>query len=591
MITKRKKYHLLPIILFMGLIPLISRLKKVDISYFDFKWSTNPEYFIDLFFYYKSIFIIFFGIYALIKVVSYAMNRTINFKEKYFILFSLSIAFVILSFVFSEYKELALWGYKTRLEGTLVLISYYLMAIYIYTEIKSKESIDYVFKVLMYFVGVISFIGLTQYFGHDFLSTTIGRYLLAPSEYVDKINFNGAPGRVYMTISNPNYVGSYIVLLAPLIAQFFVSSKNRVSSMCYGIFFLVLVMLLAGSESRAGFIGGSVAFILWGIFNFIKTDKKDYKQIGKIVVVVIIFFSMFLFHGNNFSRVKRIAPVSKETETTKSNIIPLEEALTYGNKVYLKYDGKEYFLIQESDLEYNLYEVAKIDVEKDLFRVGKKVKELPDQMDIQTVRIEKIGVSAIVYFNKNEKMVFTNAEDGMYYINSKLNLVKLKEIEYIDSGGREKLGSGRVFIWSRTIPLLKETLFIGKGADVFPVVFPQMDYIGKFKGFGDSKRMDETIVDKPHNTYLLYAVNTGVASLIVYLLINLFVLIELINIYRQKIKKYNDYIVAFIAIIVGYGVVALFNDSSVVVSTIYWAIIGLSIALINIVKKEQVIAK
>ena len=43
----------------------------------------------------------------------------------------------------------------------------------------------------------------------------------------------------------------------------------------------------------------------------------------------------------------------------------------------------------------------------------------------------------------------------------------------------ESFASSRGYIWSRTIPLLKETLFIGTGADTFVIAFPQDDYIGK----------------------------------------------------------------------------------------------------------------
>ncbi len=37
--------------------------------------------------------------------------------------------------------------------------------------------------------------------------------------------------------------------------------------------------------------------------------------------------------------------------------------------------------------------------------------------------------------------------------------------------GYEKFASGRGFIWSRSIPLLKDSVFIGYGADTYPLIF------------------------------------------------------------------------------------------------------------------------
>ena len=43
----------------------------------------------------------------------------------------------------------------------------------------------------------------------------------------------------------------------------------------------------------------------------------------------------------------------------------------------------------------------------------------------------------------------------------------------------ERLGSGRGYIWSRSIPLIKQAGFMGLGADTYPEYFPQNDFKGK----------------------------------------------------------------------------------------------------------------
>ncbi|HMA60603.1 MAG TPA: hypothetical protein VKN64_09940 [Halanaerobiales bacterium] len=60
------------------------------------------------------------------------------------------------------------------------------------------------------------------------------------------------------------------------------------------------------------------------------------------------------------------------------------------------------------------------------------------------------------------------------------------------------LGLSRGFIWSRSLPLLKETWLLGFGADTYPIYFPQDDNVGKLITFDKTRK----IMDKPHNMYL-----------------------------------------------------------------------------------------
>ncbi len=75
--------------------------------------------------------------------------------------------------------------------------------------------------------------------------------------------------------------------------------------------------------------------------------------------------------------------------------------------------------------------------------------------------------------------------------------------------GRERIVSGRGYIWSRTIPLLKKYILLGGGQDTFTVLFPNHDYLGKAQ-WGDK----DLIITKPHCMYLQIAVQSGILSLI-----------------------------------------------------------------------------
>jgi hypothetical protein len=142
--------------------------------------------------------------------------------------------------------------------------------------------------------------------------------------------------------------------------------------------------------------------------------------------------------------------------------------------------------------------------------------------------------------------------------------------------GQERLGSARGYIWSRIIPMLKDTLLLGHGPDTFVIEFPQNDYIGKIRAYGTS----QMIVDKPHNMYLQIAVSTGVLSLLAALVLWGFYIMQSIKLYIKDIEKNFISITGaciFMAIC-AYLAAGLFNDSTVAIAPLFWVLLGLGFA-------------
>lgn len=142
--------------------------------------------------------------------------------------------------------------------------------------------------------------------------------------------------------------------------------------------------------------------------------------------------------------------------------------------------------------------------------------------------------------------------------------------------GHELWGSSRGYIWSRALPLIKNTLLIGHGPDTFAIYFPQNEFNAKFKYF----ITPYTIIDKPHNMFLQMAINTGVVSLVAFIVFVLWFIIGAIKLYIKP-KAINTYYVAGVACVtavVGYLVAGLANDSVIGVSVVFWVLLGLGIA-------------
>lgn len=162
-----------------------------------------------------------------------------------------------------------------------------------------------------------------------------------------------------------------------------------------------------------------------------------------------------------------------------------------------------------------------------------------------------------------------------YYLTSYGKPDKLVSSEiavYKGLENRERLMNGRGYIWSRTIPLLKETIILGSGQDSFAVVFPNDDYLGLAKwGY---KNM---IVTKPHCMYLQIAVQSGLLS---FLMLFLF----WTGYFKKTIQYRNHNIQSTLSMAIavgvfGYLLTGLTNDSNVGVAPLFWVFIGMGLRI------------
>lgn len=167
------------------------------------------------------------------------------------------------------------------------------------------------------------------------------------------------------------------------------------------------------------------------------------------------------------------------------------------------------------------------------------------------------------------------------------NTSKDVDIEYPETfgfKGKEKLGSERGYIWSRSIPMIKNNLILGGGPDTFAFRFPQNDFIAKYYAY-DTPYMT---VDKPHNLYLQIALNDGCIALLAFLAIMIIYIVDSVKLYA--LKKYYDKSHIFGSVtclgVVGYLFSGLFNDSVISVAPIFWIVLGVGIAL-NYMNRQQ----
>ena len=138
------------------------------------------------------------------------------------------------------------------------------------------------------------------------------------------------------------------------------------------------------------------------------------------------------------------------------------------------------------------------------------------------------------------------------------------------------LFNGRGYIWAKTIPLLKDHLLLGSGADSFSLIFPQSDYVSAYKG-----GYENMIISKPHCMFMQTAVQTGLLSLFLLLAFYLWYVIQCIKLYLWKKAQTLEQALAaaIFAGTAGFMVISLVNDSTICVTPVFSVLLGIGIVL------------
>lgn len=589
---------------FTAFIMMVVRLAPYKADMSQFFWSQDKEQFVDMFSLVKSHMILAVAIFCVVVALYHAMFQMVSIKRSYaYIPILLYSAMVLLSYFFSEYKEFALWGWRERFEGTVILIAYMVVLIYTINAVNSERNVKWILYPVAATSCLLGLIGASQYFGHDFFKTAVGGRLIVPRSYwdnLDTLRFNFEEGQIYQTVFNPNYVSFYLTLLVPLFALIFIYEKRPAIKAVWAAVYTLLLFNLAGSASSGGFLGLGIAFIAAVALLNRRLIKWRYPVL--ILLAVTVAIGSFTF-ARTFPEVSgAIKGVLNITETqpdsteaqaesadpTQSHlkIDYFETALHHldvvingqllritpsvkGNSMSLKMrDGAGGEILAKQGEESNILEIK--DKRFDRCRVALQIDQ---------------DTAYLLFMTDDTVWPFAITDDGLRYRNSIGKLVKLEKTPAFGFASNQKFGTYRGYIWSRSLPLVKDTILIGHGADTFCAYFPHNDYAGKYS-IGWNRNM---IVDKPHNFYLATAINTGVVSLIALLALFGLYFADSFRLYwKLEYQSFLHFAGAGILIgVCGFLAAAMVNDSSVSVMPLFYGLLGTGIAINRIIRREN----
>ncbi|MGS0973581.1 MAG: O-antigen ligase family protein [Candidatus Izemoplasmataceae bacterium] len=580
--------YLLPVLFIIAIVPLIVFAKVVEIDGLESaNWSGGTVHF-DFFSYYKSIyFIVASYIGALILLILYWLDRLDFVKTKYYKPMAIYAIFVFISFVFAKDIDVALRGFIEMFQGIFVLLGYLLLMITIINLVKEEKHVKAIVGAFLFVGTIIGLIGAGQYFGHDIFRTSFGQLLILPKELhplAEDLTFSFADFAVYATLYNTNFVGSFAALMIPLSFALYFYQKKIGYAFLSILFVGLMVFVGFGSNSRAGIIGVFAALLLIAIL-----FRKE--VLRKPLYIVIPFIALIII-GYGLNEVSDGRIVNEFKSLNLFDDIRRAEEIS---------DSRAYF----EELNFDDYSLEIVTDEESL-----RIEFIDNDLFFEDLEGNKIDVlregRRITFVDERyQNFVFTRSIDGAYYIvnaygrsfniwltidgfrfeglNGGLNLPSEPDrLKFFD--GYESLFSSRAYIWSRSIPLLKKFIIIGAGPDMYPVAFPQDDYVG---------RLNATylgiVVDKPHNMYVQMGVNTGLISLVAMISIFGMYIIDSIKLFiNRQFNSLYDYIgVGLFASVTAYLVSGFFNDQIISVAPLFYAMLALGIVVNKKIHKDE----
>lgn len=583
--NKETNICLVPVVLWIIVVPLVVITKNFANPLIGYPWYNSLENLADLFLYYKSQLVTLTGVLMLVLLIwqiskMRRKDTLLNADTRLFIPILIYALLAVASSLFSEYGYFCTHGIPDQFETVWNLLAYVVALLYFYYIIMYHNSERPIF--IMAFIGaaLVSLICVLQYCGID-----IYRIIYPESKgYI----FSFAKHVVYGPFYNINYVAYYVLLFAPLFFMLCILYKDLKVRIISGILVIALLISLVGAESSTGeiAIAGVAAFtVFFLLIKNVKTKKILWIPIAGMLVVGVAGFALAL---------PKINAYIQSTNTEKKD---LENIFTNDDNVELDYKGQKLYIqmVEENGfLSFLLKDQNQADVAyeyntNDEYYFFTITDERFSNITLTPALIEEdVQAYGFIVQIDEKSWNFTNqlAEDGTYYYYSdEGKLAKLTaetpSADFAPLVNVSSFANGRGYLWNKTITLLKDYIILGSGADTFTLVYPNDDFVDKY-----NNGYDNMVITKPHNLYLQIAVQTGVLSLICFIVFYMWYFISSLRIYfKQRLD--NPLAITGFSIMLGtlgYMISGIANDSTITIAPLYWAMMGIGIAINHRIK-------
>lgn len=558
---------LIPVLGVLCVMPLLIHLITYDSGLDQYTWYAQDGLRTDIFSYWKSYFfmitVVFMLVILILRMVLYK-NQTKSMHL--FLPLGVYGITAVLSSILSIHKETAWQGNLSSFEGIIVLLGYLLLGVYVYQVVTEDNDYHVLWKGFLFIWFVLTSLSLLQIFQIDLYDYAwVQKLFMSETDYAQyggQIHHTFQGSYVYATLDNPNYAGVYFVMAFFLLLNMGMTERNNKRKGFYlaaSFLTLIVIWFTYSRSTLASIVVGCVILLL------LRKNGLSRKDIGKMIgiVLVIVLVLVGLDGIQDFHYLRRMI----DTVDTE----PLERLITDEQGVHLCYAGDEFQFVFEKDRLLIISHEETISItENETFTLPLEDPVVISQITLHPERAFSMEIADVM-------MRFAE-QDGMYYYETIYGKrEQMQEISHVDFHGLENLGSGRLYIWSRTLPLLLKRVLVGSGPDTFAEVFPQNDYAGKAVYSNDMIYL----IEKGHNDYLTKWIQTGGISVIAYLVFLFLFLKKGFTYFKNNTNQEFSIRLGCSAFLgcVSYMTGSVFNDSTVQTTPLFWILTGLVLSV------------
>lgn len=599
-VTQKKKSSnkvFIPIILLMGIIPLIVHTYSYNSNLSQFNWfPSGADSQTDFFFGWKMITIIVVGIVmaGILFYQYFKKKQGLRFENAFYFLFFYAM-FVAMSALFSSYKYWVVRGSYELFEPVWVVFVYILLCYYTYHFVQEEQQVKFILCGAGIGMAVVTLIGVFQYFGMDFFKTGFGKHLITnPSwwDNLDSLSFNMLEGTSYTTLYNPNFLSFYFGMLIPLLVCVFIAAKKAWQRVLIIVAEVLCLICLKGSRSDTGWMALVVGGVILALV-LLSRKKKAFcvalaiMLIGGVAAVAVgsktdvgIQIKNTIVGTFRIDDRYAVRDIDTGTDSVMLNV--------RGNKMYVSYTTDESGVIVPNCTDENgqTLELAMTDADNQIYVIN---DERFAGGSIQPILLGDDNIPAISVTYDGIAWDFVETQEAGYcYLNKSGKLVKWEKIKNANLF-KEDAMSYRGHMWNVTIPLLGKHVLIGSGANTYMFEYPQDDYLGQAYIYGFN-----SYEVKAHCWYLQQWVESGLIGTLALLIFMAWYAVQSIRIYRRvDLHESLSWIGfgLFVAVLV-YLIAGIANDSNVCTAPVFWGMLGLGMATNRmLVEKEKLFVK
>lgn len=594
--------RMLPVLLMVGIVPLIVRQYAYKTGLEKYPWFANVDESYEFFLAPKAavLTVLMFVLAGGVLLRVWKDKRKIAFIKLFLPLFAYGVL-AFLSACFSVNRTFSFNGSYEQFESVWVLFSYVLVVYYVFLYAQSEMELQVVVDAICFAATVVGLLGTLQGLGFDFMETKFVQKLVTTDEFLTaiggKLTINFGAGQAYATMYNPNYLGVFGAFVLPFLAMLVLFEKNKWRRIWHIADFVLVALALLSSRSRAGLIAAAAALCVAIVVCIRGLLKRWYLAIPAVNFAVVLVLLVNAYNDNAiFDRLKNIFTadnVKTEEYTAEDGTVVkktgLTEMYTAAEGVVFSYNGirVQVSLYVNADT-YGFY--AFEETGEQLLLTKSETEELFvfEHPALQKVKVEpvfigeRLGLSIIA--GREWNFVYNESKGRYQYITDYGKESDMIMAESFLFENRQQFFSHRGYIWSHTLPLLKKHIILGSGPDTFLLAYPQEDYLNmRSHGF------ENQVMTKPHSLYLQTGVQTGVLSLLCLLAFYGWYAVWSFRLYcfRKLDIKEEGFGVAALIGSIGYMISGISNDSMVVTAPVFWGMIGLGIAANMLVVKKR----